>query len=152
MRGLKIALTSAGPKDSEIRGNCSCSSSSIMRLSVEILDYIFSFLVDEYSTLSSCSDDPVLSPIVERYVYRKIVVRFIDFTPHLAMFFTPDRLFKLLSENPRVRNHVRSLYFLSLRPMRRFAPLPNYWFYFRTWNSSKSPQEAVGGLMSFEPH
>jgi hypothetical protein len=91
-----------------------------MQLSVEILDHIFSFLVNDESTLSSCleSDDPLLSPIAERYLYYQITVCISAREAQSTTLFTPDRLFRFLSENPRVKNYVRVLqvYIISQSP------------------------------------
>ncbi len=78
-----------------------------MKLSVELLDYIFSFLVS-HKTLVACSEDPVLFPIVERHLYYHITVHFAKgWVPDY--YYSSDRLYKLVSENPRILNYVRVL-------------------------------------------
>lgn len=77
-----------------------------MKLSVEILDHIFSFLVlNNYKTLRDCSEDPVLSPIVERHLFYSLVVHI----NHRSHSFTPDILSKIVLDNPRILYHVRLL-------------------------------------------
>jgi len=81
-----------------------------MKLSVEILDHIFSFLgLNNLETLRACSEDPVLSPIVERHLFYSLIVsinhRWVD--PYYT--FKPDMLSKLVSDNPRILYHVRLL-------------------------------------------
>jgi hypothetical protein len=78
-----------------------------MRFSVEILDHIFSFLVPHQATLLACSKDPILFPIIERQVYHHTTVHFS--TGWLDCNFEPDRLTKLVSEDPRILNYVRIL-------------------------------------------
>ena len=77
-----------------------------MKLSVELVDHIFSFLVSDRWTLIACSEDPVLFPMVERHFCHPITVLIpvgnID-------GFEPDHLFKLVSENPRILTYVRIL-------------------------------------------
>ena len=75
-----------------------------MQLSVEILEHIFSFLISHRETLVACSKDPILSPIVERYLYHHVVVQLIGTSD-----FEPGHLSKLISENPRILYHVRIL-------------------------------------------
>lgn len=78
-----------------------------MRLSVEILDHIFSFLVSHQDVLFACSKDPVLFPIIERQLYYHTTVHFAS--GWLDCNFEPDRLSNLVSENPRIVNYVRIL-------------------------------------------
>ena len=77
-----------------------------MKLSVELLDHIFSFLVS-HETLTACSEDPVLFPIVERYLYYHITVHFSQ--GWVSTCYSSDRFYKLISENPRILNYVRVL-------------------------------------------
>jgi len=75
---------------------------------LEILDHIFSFLVPHRETLIACSKDPVLSPIVEKYLYHHLIINIGDQkTPPHSL--TPDQLSKLVLENPRILYHVRIL-------------------------------------------
>ena len=78
-----------------------------MRVSVEILDHIFSFLVSHQRTLIACSKDPVLFPIIERQLYYHTTVYFAE--DRLDCKFEPESLSKLVSENPRIVNYVRIL-------------------------------------------
>jgi len=74
-----------------------------MKLSVEILDHIFSFLVSHRDTLIACSADPTLSPIVERHLYHHIIV-------HVGHGKSnSNRLSKLVSENTRILHYVKIL-------------------------------------------
>jgi hypothetical protein len=83
------------------------SQTSSMRFSVEILDHIFSFLVSHRSTLFGCSNDPVLSPIIERQLFYHTTVGFA--TGMLDCTFEPSRLSKIVSKSPRILTYVRIL-------------------------------------------
>ena len=80
-----------------------------MQLPVEVVDHIFSFLVSDRRTLIdiACSEDPVLFPMVERHFFHQITV----LIPYgkIDHGFQPDRLFNLVSENPRILTYVRNL-------------------------------------------
>jgi len=80
-----------------------------MQLPVEVVDHIFSFLVSDRRTLIdiACSEDPVLFPMVERHFFHQITV----LIPYgkIDHGFEPDRLFNLVSENPRILTYVRIL-------------------------------------------
>ena len=82
-----------------------------MRLSVEILDHIFSFLVSHQETLIACSKDSLLSPIVERHLYYKVIVHIGrgQFNSNYVNAFKPNLLSKIVSENPRILRYVRIL-------------------------------------------
>jgi hypothetical protein len=80
-----------------------------MRLSVELLDHIFSFLVSHQRTIAACSKDAVLFPIIERQLYYHTTVRFARGWRDSDCGFEPDCLSKLVSENPRILNYVRIL-------------------------------------------
>ena len=80
-----------------------------MRLPVEILNRIFSFLVSDLSTLTTCSKDPLLFPIVERHLYYHVHVHFDGRTDNLGTF-GPDDLSNRISENPRIVHYVRILH------------------------------------------
>ena len=80
-----------------------------MRLSVELLDHIFSFLVSDQRTIISCSKDPVLFPIIERQLYYHTIVRFAKGWRESGCGFEPECLSKLISEDPRILNYVRIL-------------------------------------------
>jgi len=80
-----------------------------MRLSVEILDLIFSFLVSHRESLIACSKEPVLSPIVGRHLYYHVIVRIGKRLTNSNCAFEPEHLSKLVSENPRILNYVRIL-------------------------------------------
>jgi len=83
-----------------------------MRLSVEILDHIFSFLLSHREFLIACSKDPLLSPIIERHLYYHVTVH-IRHPDSLAnskgRVLEPERVSQLVSENPRILNYVRIL-------------------------------------------
>jgi len=80
-----------------------------MKFSIEIVDHIFSFLIPNHrQTLIGCSKDPVLSPIVDRLLYRHVKIRFGTFIDSNA--FEPGHFIKLLSENPHIGCHVRGLH------------------------------------------
>jgi hypothetical protein len=80
-----------------------------MKLSVETLDHIFGFLtLSQQDTLIACSNIPTLAPIVERHLYHHIIVQ-INGTPNSNYALEPDHLSKLVSEMPRIVNHVRIL-------------------------------------------
>ena len=79
-----------------------------MQLSVDIVDHIFSFLIWHHETLVACSKDPVLSHIVERYLYYRVVVH-LDIKRHHVVAFQQEHLSKLISQNPRILNYVRIL-------------------------------------------
>jgi hypothetical protein len=74
----------------------------------EILDYIFSFLDGNLSSLKSCFDaDPLFSYVVERHLYAHITVyNGHSDEPHT---FHYSELSKFLSHNPHVGKYVRSL-------------------------------------------
>ena len=80
-----------------------------MKLSVEILDLIFSFLASDQETITACSNDPVLSPIVERYLHHHIQVSFGDGWRDHDYSIRRDNLSKLVSENPRIPYYVKIL-------------------------------------------
>jgi hypothetical protein len=80
-----------------------------MRLSVEILDHIFSFLVPHRKTLIACSKDSLLSPIVERHLYYHVIVHFGKRSSDADYAFEPDDLSRLVCENPRILCYVRIL-------------------------------------------
>ena len=82
-----------------------------MKVSVEILDFIFS-LLSHRMTLIACSKDPVLSQIVERHIYCYIHVYFdnLDRWEFLENDeFGPIRLSNFISKNPRILHYVRTL-------------------------------------------
>ena len=83
-----------------------------MKLSVELVDLIFSFLVSHCGTLLTCSDIPELSQIVERHLYHYITVHFQSHSL-CDSFYTSEStipiLVSLISENPRILHHVRVL-------------------------------------------
>src|SRR5258708_27702530 len=80
-----------------------------MRLSVELIDHIFSFLVSHQRTIAACSKDPVLFPIIERQLYYHTTVRFARGSRESDCGFEPERLSKLVSEGPHILNYVRIL-------------------------------------------
>ena len=84
-----------------------CLKQTAMKLSVEILDHIFSFLV-LHPTLIDCSEDPVLSPIVDRYIYYEISVWFGKRTNY-NWTYSLGHLYQLLYENPHILSYVRVL-------------------------------------------
>jgi hypothetical protein len=77
-----------------------------MKLSVEILDHIFSF-VESQRALIACSADPVLSPIAERHRYYNTTVHFGEGWSDCNLI--PGWLSQLVSENSRILNYVRIL-------------------------------------------
>ena len=82
-----------------------------MKLSVEILDLIFS-LLSHRMTLIACSKDPMLSQIVERHLYCYITVYFDNLGRWECMEhddFGPVRLSSFISKNPRILHYVRIL-------------------------------------------
>lgn len=83
------------------------SQTSPMRFSVEILDHIFSFLVSHRSTLFACSNDPVLSQIIERQFFYHTTIGFA--TGRLDCTFEPDLLSAVVAESPRILTYVRIL-------------------------------------------
>ena len=80
-----------------------------MRLSVEVVDHIFSFLLSHRESLIACSKVPRLSPIVERHLYYHVTVHIVDSKPLSRSAFEPEHLSKVLSENPHILNYVRIL-------------------------------------------
>ena len=82
-----------------------------MRLPVEILSLIFSFLVSDIATLTACSKDPLLFPVVEKHLYYHVTVCFGCKTDGHLNGFRPDDFSKRISENPRIVHYVRILQF-----------------------------------------
>ncbi len=82
-----------------------------MRVSLEILDLILGFLIPHRETLIACSKDQVLFPIVKRHLYYHVIVHFgsNNRRADTNYAFKPDRLSKLLSEDPRILNYVKIL-------------------------------------------
>ena len=82
-----------------------------MRVSVEILDLIFGFLIPHREALIACSKDQVLSPIVKRHLFYHVIVHLGSrYEKADSMYaFEPDCLSNLLSEDPRILNHIRIL-------------------------------------------
>ena len=78
-----------------------------MELPLDILEYIFSFLVSDRKTLIACSKDPVLSPIVEKHRYYHIIVR--RTTDDSNNAFEPNHLSQFVSKNPHIVHYVRIL-------------------------------------------
>lgn len=79
-----------------------------MQVSVEILDLIFGFLIPHRKALIACSKDQVLSPFVKRHLFYHIIVHLgARYKKADSMYaFEPDRLSNLLSEDPRILNHI----------------------------------------------
>ena len=82
-----------------------------MRVSLEILDLIFGFLIPHREALVACSKDQVLFPIVKRHLFYHVIVHLGSrYEKADSMYaFEPDRLSNLLSEDPRILNHIRIL-------------------------------------------
>jgi len=80
-----------------------------MQFSAEIIDHIFSFLVSSRETLVAWSKDPVLFPIIERYLYYHLVVHIGRPSHHADCSIEPNRLSEVVSKNPRILNYVRVL-------------------------------------------
>jgi hypothetical protein len=76
-----------------------------MKLSVELMDLIFSFLVMDRETLSACSEIPALSRIIERYLYHFLTVYFQPGTNPS----NPRVLSRFIFENPHIPQYVRVL-------------------------------------------
>jgi len=93
-----------------------------MKLSVELVDLVFSFLISHRNSLLACSQVPELSQIVERHLYHTITV---SFQPSTILWrdssasSNPTVLSKFVSENPRILHYVRVLQIQVLLGQRR---------------------------------
>ena len=77
-------------------------------LSIDVLDYILSYLESDPKTLEAfCKSHPLLSQIAEPHVYANIYLRTSD---HISDHnFGPSNLAKLLSDRPHIANYIRNL-------------------------------------------
>jgi hypothetical protein len=83
-----------------------------MEFPFDVLDYIFSFLKSDPESLVACSRaHPLLSRIVERYLYYHIVILTgIGFqNTGQGYFLESSHLIKILSETPQIVDYVRVL-------------------------------------------
>jgi hypothetical protein len=108
-----------------------------MHLSLEILDHIFSFLVSHRETLIACSNDPVLSPIIERHLYYHMVVKVGHGETDHA--YESNQLSQLISENPRILYHVRILQ----------LHVHDFWWWNQNWSFKDFLDEFAPTLLMF---
>jgi hypothetical protein len=79
-----------------------------MIISPEVLDYIFSFLHDDPSTLEACSSaDPRLCEVAERYLYANLIV--CGFVPRIPHAFHSPRLVDFWAEKPHLVSNTREI-------------------------------------------
>jgi len=78
-------------------------------LTVDVLDYILSFLESDPKALEACCiSHPLLCQIAHPHIYANIYLR----TSNLISYsnFGPYNLAKLLSDRPHIANYIRNLY------------------------------------------
>ena len=77
-------------------------------LTIDVLDYIFSFLESDLKALKACCrSHPLLCQIAEPHIYANIYLKTSNYISDRN--FGPSNLVKLLSNRPHIANYIRNL-------------------------------------------
>jgi len=81
-----------------------------MRLSIELVDHIFSFLQSDPVSLQACrKSHPLLSQLAERYQFADVVLDDFNFGFTFKFAFTSSKFTKIIQRHPHIATYIRSI-------------------------------------------